>query len=236
MAFRSAARSGGITRRVTCGRPAGCRSYSVLGGTLLALFLLLVAGRQASAQLPDAPVPVVTADPLSAPPNEVAAAEPGWSSSNSGFFQGERLSAAFLNARMAPRAPRPRRRDEILTWSALAADASMRGLDAYSTTVMLDHGCHEMILPNFIASHPSTMSAFGASVVVLNYFSARKLGRRHPFMRWLVPAADAASTGSFAIHNFFLKSPRTAAKSGPAPILPPHLPIPMPEMVHLGAH
>lgn len=64
-------------------------------------------------------------------------------------------------------------------WALLAAHASVRALDVYSTHYALTHGEHEAILPNVIASNPPRMALYSASAVGFDWFVSRELIRHH---------------------------------------------------------
>jgi len=101
----------------------------------------------------------------------------------------------------------PKSRLDRTDYALLAADASARMLDAYSTRQALSHGNREMFLPSAIASHDWTMYAYSGSVVVANYYAAKFLIRhRHPRIAKMVLSIDIAQDAPWAIHNLFLPS------------------------------
>lgn len=123
----------------------------------------------ASAELPDAPMPVVLMRPLPAP------------------------------------RPIQKPRLDRTDWALLTADAASRALDVYSTRWMVRQGDHEKLLPGFVANHASTMTAYSAGAVAMDYFAARYLVRHHPRMAKIALLADFAQDAPWAIHNLFLK-------------------------------
>src|ERR1035441_8117282 len=78
-------------------------------------------------------------------------------------------------AAQLPDAPKPH--VDKVEWALLIADASVRGLDVYSTHQMLANGCDELILPDAISHHTAAMAAYSGATVVLDWFVARKLPR-----------------------------------------------------------
>ena len=106
-----------------------------------------------------------------------------------------------------PDAPKPQRLERI-DWALLAADASARTLDTISTRQMLGCRCnHELVLPGFIANHTAALAAFETGMVAVNYEAVRYLrGRHHPRVARALLIGDALSVGTWAIHNFYLKS------------------------------
>lgn len=137
----------------------------------------------ASAELPDAPMPVVLMRPLPAP--------------------------------RPIRKPRLDRTD----WALLTADAASRALDVYSTRCMLRQGDHEKLLPGFVANHASTMIAYSAGAVAMDYFAARYLVRhRHPRLAKIALMADFAQDAPWAVHNLFLKPGTASHQTIAAPI------------------
>jgi hypothetical protein len=100
-----------------------------------------------------------------------------------------------------PEAPKPS--IDRVEWSLLAADASMRVLDVYSTHQMLDNGNRELFLPSAIASHTPAMVTYSASMVALDWWVARKLSHRQRLVH-LVTLIDTTQTGYWAIHNLTL--------------------------------
>jgi hypothetical protein len=99
----------------------------------------------------------------------------------------------------------PKRHIDRTGWTLLSADASIRALDVYSTHQMLVNGNHEIFLPGFIADHTSTMAAFSAGMVGVNWWAARSLERHHhPKIAHLVTMIDIAQDAPWAIHNLML--------------------------------
>jgi len=93
-------------------------------------------------------------------------------------------------------------------WSLLAADASARALDIYSTHWMLQQGDHEMFLPDAISHHVPVMAAYSAGVVALDWFAMRKLERKRPRLAHLILASNAVQDGFWALRNLTLKPDR----------------------------
>ena len=93
-----------------------------------------------------------------------------------------------------------------IEWSLLAADATTRGLDAYSTYRASQGGGHDAELPSCIAEHPAAMSAYSGGVVVLQYFLARSLFKHgHTRLAHLITAADVVQVGVAAGHNLTMR-------------------------------
>lgn len=118
------------------------------------------------------------------------------------------LIFAFILATPAlaqlPDAPKPSL--DRATWTILAADASARAFDVYSTHRMLAQGDRELFLPKFVSGHAPAMAAYSAGAVAVDYFAARALIRsRHPKLAKIVVSVDAAQDGFWAVHNMFLK-------------------------------
>lgn len=110
------------------------------------------------------------------------------------------LLSATIAATPAPAKPAP------IPWAMLAADATARALDVYSTHRAIEHGSHELFLPNAIAKHPGAMAAYSGAVVFLDYSAARFLEKHHhPKLAKAVIAIDAAQDAFWAIHNLTLK-------------------------------
>ena len=104
-----------------------------------------------------------------------------------------------------PQAPKPQHFDRT-TWSLIAADASVRALDVYSTHQMLHRGYHELILPKAVANSTPAMIGYSAGCVVVNALIARTLIRhKHRRMADLYLAGDAAEDGMFAVRNLTLR-------------------------------
>ena len=97
-------------------------------------------------------------------------------------------------------------------WALLAADASSRALDVYSTHRMLASGGHEKFLPNAIASHTPAMAVYSASTVALDWYVAHKLGPRHRKLAHIFTMIDIAQDAPWAVHNLFISKP-------PAPVI-----------------
>lgn len=99
-----------------------------------------------------------------------------------------------------PDAPKPHL--DHADWSLLAADASVRALDVYSTHQAISAGGHEDILPSFVANHAPAMAAYSAGCVAGDYFAARYLvAHHHPKLAMFVIAIDASQDGFWAIRN-----------------------------------
>ena len=106
----------------------------------------------------------------------------------------------IVPARCAPPARKLRRAD----WALLSADAGMRGLDAYSTRLMLARGDRELVLPGAVAGSTAAMVAYSAGCVAVDYLAMRLLVRRHPRLARLAPIVDIGVVAPGAIHNLFL--------------------------------
>lgn len=116
----------------------------------------------------------------------------------------EALVAIVLALPQAPK-PQPKHFDRT-TWSLIAADASVRALDVYSTHQMLQRGYPELILPKAIADHTPAMAAYSGACVVGNVLAARYLVKRgHPKMAKFLLSVDVAQDGYWAVHNLTLK-------------------------------
>jgi hypothetical protein len=89
-------------------------------------------------------------------------------------------------------------------WALLAADASARSLDVYSTHWALKAGNKEGTLPGWIADHPPVMALYSGGMVAGQYFVARKLSPRHRKLAHFITAMDITVTAPFAVHNLFL--------------------------------
>lgn len=90
--------------------------------------------------------------------------------------------------------------------TALAVDAFARGLDAYSTRrADRDGHNHEMFLPDAISGHASTMVAYGAAVVTVDWLASHELRRRgHRRLADLLIWIDASQDMVCAGHNLTL--------------------------------
>jgi hypothetical protein len=99
-------------------------------------------------------------------------------------------------------------------------DASVRGLDTWSTHLALSRGARELFLPSAIADHPAVMALYSGSAVALNECLAHQLARRHHAkIARLVPWVDTAQVGFYAVHNFWQHG--TPAAKFPSRPLPP---------------
>lgn len=97
------------------------------------------------------------------------------------------------------------------TWSLLAADASVRSLDVYSTHRGIQLGYGEKVLPSIIAEHVPAMIAYSGGCVVLNGLTARWLVRhRHPHLAKIWLSVDIAQDGFDGVDNLT----RPAHKNG----------------------
>jgi hypothetical protein len=114
------------------------------------------------------------------------------------------LLLAVPLAAQVPNAPQPK--PDRVEWSLLAADASSRALDVYSTHQMLANGYHELLLPKAIADHTPAMAAYSAGAVALDWWTARRLERHgHRKLARLVTVIDIAQDAPWAVHNLYLK-------------------------------
>ena len=93
-------------------------------------------------------------------------------------------------------------------WALLAADASVRSLDAYSTRRGFARGDRETVLPNFIVDNDAAMASFSAGVVSIEYLVARKLNRHHRNIAHLITLIDVSITAPSAVHNLYVVSPQ----------------------------
>ena len=84
-------------------------------------------------------------------------------------------SLATVHGQDIPEAPKPQ--PDRMEWSLLAIDASSRALDVYMTRYSLTHGGREIFLPPFIVNHASTMAAYSAGAIALDWLVARRLER-----------------------------------------------------------
>lgn len=113
------------------------------------------------------------------------------------------LGAAIAAHGQLPDAPKPQpitKQD----WSLLAADASVRALDVYSTHKMLQGPNHELFLPDAIAHHTPVLVVYSGAVVTANWLVMRKLERKHPKLAHTFMAVDVAQDGFWAVHDLFL--------------------------------
>ena len=112
--------------------------------------------------------------------------------------------------------PNPPKMDKI-QWSLIAADAGVRGLDAYSTHWALSHNNVEDYLPSGLAENNAAMWVYSESIVAINGFVSWELVRHH-HPRWakVVQCVDIGYDLPMGIHNLNLRE------------LPPH------QILHLG--
>ena len=96
-----------------------------------------------------------------------------------------------------------------MEWSLLAADASVRALDVYSTRRALSCGCnHEAILPAFIAGHTVAMAAYSGGSVIFDWYVARTLERHgHRRLAHIFTSVDLSQDAVFALRNLTLPEP-----------------------------
>jgi hypothetical protein len=117
------------------------------------------------------------------------------------------LLAAALTLPEAPK-PQPKHFDRT-TWSLIAADASVRALDVYSTHQMIERGWKEQMLPKSIAGHAPAMAACSAATTIGNVMTARYLVRHgHPRLAKAILSVDVAQDGYWAAHNLTLRKLR----------------------------
>lgn len=90
-------------------------------------------------------------------------------------------------------------------FALIAADASVRAMDVYSTHWMLANGDREVLLPDVIAQHTPAMAAYSAGVVATDWFLMRRLESRHPRLAHAAMLVEIGQDGYFAAHNFFLR-------------------------------
>src|ERR1700677_2779536 len=129
--------------------------------------------------------------------------------------------ASTVAVAQIPDAPKPHA--DKVEWSLLAADASSRALDVYSTRQMIANGHHEIVLPKFIANHTPVIAAYSAGTVVMDYIVTRRLERHgHRKLARLATSIDIGQDAPWAVHNLFLKRlPTPALRPFPhAPIAP----------------
>ncbi len=113
------------------------------------------------------------------------------------------MFAAHASAQVLPDAPS--RHIDRTEWALLATDATVRGLDVYSTYRMQSAGNKEGTLPGWIANHPPVMALYSGGIVYGQYWVARKLSAHgHRKLAHVVTTADITITAPFAIHNLFL--------------------------------
>ena len=94
-------------------------------------------------------------------------------------------------------------------WALTGVDAGVRGLDIYSTHLMLTRGGHEAVLPKSIADHTWSMTLFSGGVVGGELFLQHEL-RKHKhatLARW-VPVIDMGIDAPGAVHNFWGRGKR----------------------------
>ena len=94
-------------------------------------------------------------------------------------------------------------------WVLTGADMGVRGLDVYSTHLMLSQGGREAVLPRSIANHTWSMMLFSGGVVGSELFLQHEL-RKHGhkgLARW-VPVVDIGIDAPGAVHNFWVRRKR----------------------------
>lgn len=74
---------------------------------------------------------------------------------------------------------KPAEHYQRIDWQLLAADATVRSYDVYSTHYALTHGGHETLLPNVIAAHPALMAVYSGGGVALDWFVTNQLIKHH---------------------------------------------------------
>ena len=90
----------------------------------------------------------------------------------------------------------------------LASDAAVRGLDMYSTHLMLQNGGHEKVLPDFISHHVAVMALYSEGTVALQYWTARKLtAHHHAKLARFMTEIDIAEDVPGAVHNLWVHGP-----------------------------
>lgn len=130
------------------------------------------------------------------------------------------LAAALVQPAPLPDAPKPM---DHATWSLIAADASVRALDVYSTHYMLhewclgplgEYHCHvERIWPAAVAKSTPAMIAASSLIVLGNALTAKYLIRHHrPRLAKIVLAIDIVADGALGVNNLFLESPYSGGK------------------------
>lgn len=121
-------------------------------------------------------------------------------------------SAGPPKALIGPRSARPHNAGGKFSWgftSLIAADASVRALDTYSTHLMLSRGNRELFLPKWIADSTPRMAAYSGLCVVGNALVAHWLVKhKRRRMADMYLAGDAAQDAPWAIHNLYLKGKR----------------------------
>ena len=94
-------------------------------------------------------------------------------------------------------------------WVLTGADAGVRGLDVYSTHLMLTRGGHEAWLPRAVADRTPIMALFSGGVVGFELGLQHEL-RKHKhttLARW-VPVVDIGIDAPGAVHNFWVRRKR----------------------------
>ena len=113
-----------------------------------------------------------------------------------------------------PESPKPH--TDRLELGLLAADASIRALDVYSTHQALANGNREMFLPAAIASRPAAMASLEALDIAGVWFVARRLeAHRHAKLAHLITMIDIAQDAPWAIHNLTLGKKRNEIRLPP---------------------
>ena len=141
------------------------------------------------------------------------------------------LALVFLAARVyaqdLPDAPRPHL--DRTQWSLLASDATMRGLDIYSTRAALSEGRRDLFLPHWIAGHYATMTLYSGGLVYAQYWVARKLvAHRHPKFADAIMMADIVQVTPCVIDNLHAIAGAAAPNQTPAGT---PIPIPVPDAI-----
>ena len=95
-----------------------------------------------------------------------------------------------------------------IDWTLLIADATARGLDTWSTHRILECHCNqEQVIPGFIANHTPTMALFSTGMVAVDWWTLRRVERKHPRLARVLSAVDIAGTATVAGHNLSLHVP-----------------------------
>jgi len=124
-----------------------------------------------------------------------------------------------------PDAPKPS--FPRLQWPLLAADASIRALDCYSTGRSLSQGNREMFLPHAIAGHPAAMAAYSAGAVGADWLASRWLIRHnHPRLAAWMTVADIGQVTPWVVRNLIISQKRLDNTA--ATVFSPSIPIPKP--------
>jgi hypothetical protein len=120
------------------------------------------------------------------------------------------ILAAALAALLAstPSADVQKPKLDKVDFTLLAADVTIRGLDAYSTRHDLNQGDRERFLPSFVVSQAAPLITFEASMVGVDYVIASELTKHHHSkLAKLALSIDLSATTPYVINNLLLGPP-----------------------------